>query len=62
MTPKERNRSLGSTQECVEGKKDQTWRERTHLSRAEPWVWLLVSLEKTLRSFLVLRGGEEGGV
>lgn len=34
----------------------------THLSRAEPWVWLLVSLEKTLRSFLVLRGGEEGGV
>lgn len=35
---------------------------KTHLSRAEPWVWLLVSLEKTLRSFLVLRGGEEGGV
>ena len=36
--------------------------ECTHLSRAEPWVWLLVSLEKTFRSFLVLRGGEEGGV
>ena len=31
------------------------------MSSAEPWVWLLVSLEKTLRSFLTRSGGEDGG-
>lgn len=34
----------------------------THLSSAEPWLWLLVSREKTLRSFRIRRGGDEGGV
>lgn len=35
---------------------------RTHLSSAEPWLWLLVRREKTLRSLRVRRGGDEGGV
>lgn len=34
----------------------------THLSKAEPWLWLLVSREKTLRSLRGRVGGDEGGV
>lgn len=35
---------------------------RTYLSRADPWLWLLVRREKTLRSLRGRVGGEEGGV
>lgn len=32
------------------------------MSSAEPWLWLLVRREKTLRSLRGLVGGDEGGV
>lgn len=35
---------------------------RTHLSKADPWLWVLVRREKTLRSLRGRVGGEEGGV
>lgn len=35
---------------------------RAYLSKAEPWLWLLVRREKTLRSLRGRVGGEEGGV
>lgn len=34
----------------------------SYLSSAEPWLWLLVRREKTLRSLRGLLGGDEGGV
>lgn len=35
---------------------------RTYLSKADPWLWLLVRREKTLRSLRGRVGGDEGGV
>lgn len=35
---------------------------RTHLSKADPWLWVLVRREKTLRSLRGRVGGDEGGV
>lgn len=35
---------------------------RSYLSSADPGLWLLVSREKTLRSFRGRVGGDEGGV
>lgn len=34
----------------------------TYLSKADPWLWLLVRREKTLRSLRGRVGGDEGGV
>lgn len=35
---------------------------RTYLSKADPWLWVLVRREKTLRSLRGRVGGDEGGV